>query len=238
MAPSLPHSLAALGDAVWPADTLGSAAGATLASGHAALDAVLPGGGWPLDALSELLQPPGLHAEWRLLLPALVRLQQASPGALVLVGPPHVPFGPALQAQGLAVQRLLWLQVSEPQARLWATEQALRCAGVQAVLAWLPQVRAEPLRRLQLAAAAGRTLGLMLIRQGQGSNATETRWSCAPLPNPAVPADADSTLHQWSLIKNKSGTLGDWTVRWNGASAAFHLVSKAGERPGLAPPPL
>ena len=171
MAPSLPHSLAALGDAVWPADTLGSAAGATLASGHAALDAVLPGGGWPLDALSELLQPPGLHAEWRLLLPAVVRLQQASPGALVLVGPPHVPFGPALQAQGLAVQRLLWLQVSEPQARLWATEQALRCAGVQAVLAWLPQVRAEPLRRLQLAAQThGKPLFAVRPAQAQGES--------------------------------------------------------------------
>jgi hypothetical protein len=58
----------------------------------------------------------------------LRRLQQASPGALVLVGPPHVPFGPSLQAQGLAVQRLLWLQVSEPQARLWATDEALGCA--------------------------------------------------------------------------------------------------------------
>jgi protein ImuA len=185
MAPSLPHSLAALGDAVWPADTLGSAAGATLASGHAALDAVLPGGGWPLDALSELLQPPGLHAEWRLLLPALVRLQQASPGALVLVGPPHVPFGPALQAQGLAVQRLLWLQVSEPQARLWATEQALRCAGVQAVLAWLPQVRAEPLRRLQLAAQThGKPLFAVRPAQAQGeSSPAVLRLLLAPWPD-------------------------------------------------------
>jgi protein ImuA len=185
MAPSLPHSLAALGDAVWPADTLGSAAGATLASGHAALDAVLPGGGWPLDALSELLQPPGLHAEWRLLLPALVRLQQASPGALVLVGPPHVPFGPALQAQGLAVQRLLWLQVSEPQARLWATEQALRCAGVQAVLAWLPQVRAEPLRRLQLASQThGKPLFAVRPAQAQGeSSPAVLRLLLAPWPD-------------------------------------------------------
>ena len=185
MAPSLPHSLAALGDAVWPADTLGSAAGDTLASGHAALDAVLPGGGWPLDALSELLQPPGLHAEWRLLLPALVRLQQASPGALVLVGPPHVPFGPALQAQGLAVQRLLWLQVSEPQARLWATEQALRCAGVQAVLTWLPQVRAEPLRRLQLAAQThGKPLFAVRPAQAQGeSSPAVLRLLLAPWPD-------------------------------------------------------
>ena len=100
MAPSLPQTLAALGDAVWSADTLGGAPGATLASGYPALDAVLPGAGWPLDALSEVLQPPGLHGEWRLLLPVLLRLQQTGSGALVLVGPPHVPFGPALQAQG------------------------------------------------------------------------------------------------------------------------------------------
>ncbi|MEY4268200.1 MAG: hypothetical protein RIS90_2735, partial [Pseudomonadota bacterium] len=113
---------AVLGEAVWRADALGGTPGATLASGHAALDAVLPGGGWPLDALSEVLQPPGLHAEWRLLMPTLVRLQQAGAGALVLVGPPHLPFGPALQAQGLVVQRLLCVQVAEPQGRLWAAE--------------------------------------------------------------------------------------------------------------------
>ncbi|MCX7224533.1 MAG: hypothetical protein NT071_02720 [Burkholderiales bacterium] len=144
---------------------------------------------WPLDALSELLQPPGLHAEWRLLLPALVRLQQASPGALVLVGPPHVPFGPALQAQGLAVQRLLWLQVSEPQARLWVTEQALRCAGVLAVLAWLPQVRAEQLRRLQLAAQThGKPLFALRPAQAQAdSSPAVLRLLLAPSPDrPAV----------------------------------------------------
>jgi protein ImuA len=189
MAPSLPQTLAALGDAVWSADTLGGAPGATLASGYAALDAVLPGAGWPLDALSELLQPPGFHAEWRLLLPALVQLQQAGPGALVLVGPPHVPFGPSLQAQGLAVQRLLWLQVSEPQARLWATEQALRCAGVLAVLAWLPQVRAEQLRRLQLAAQThGKPLFALRPAQAQAeSSPAVLRLLLAPSPDsPAV----------------------------------------------------
>ena len=191
MVPSLSHSLAALADTVWSADTLGGAPGATLASGYPALDAVLPGAGWPLDALSELLQPPGLHAEWRLLLPALVRLQQASPGALVLVGPPHVPFGPALQAQGLAVQPLLWLQVSEPQARLWATEQALRCAGVLAVLAWLPQVRAEQLRRLQLAAQThGKPLFALRPAQAQAeSSPAVLRLLLAPWPDsPAVQA--------------------------------------------------
>ena len=80
-------------------------------------------------------------------------------------------------------------------------------------------------RRLQLAAEAGGTTGLMLIRDGQGSNAAETRWRCDP-----VAAGPDSTLHRWSLIKNKSGTIGFWTVDWNGATAAVHLVSPAGKR--------
>ena len=72
---------------------------------------------------------------------------------MVLVGAPHLPFAPALQAQGLQAQRLLWITTQAPAARLWACEQALRCAEVDAVLAWLPQARSESLRRLQMAAA-------------------------------------------------------------------------------------
>ena len=78
------------------------------------------------------------------------------PGALVLVNPPHRPFVPGLAAQGLDAARLLVLHgpalASDAAAQVWACEQALRCAGVAAVLAWLPQVRPEQLRRLQMAA--------------------------------------------------------------------------------------
>lgn len=135
---------------VWQADALAHAPNRVLASGDAVLDAQLPGGGWPLGALSEILQPEGVHSEWRLLLPALARCGNA---AVVLVGPPHTPFGPALQAQGLALQRLLWVTTAAAAQRLWAAEQALRCADVDAVVVWLESVRPEQLRRLQMAAA-------------------------------------------------------------------------------------
>src|SRR5664279_2009144 len=94
---SSPVSLAHLGDAVWRADALACAAGATLATGHPALDAQVPGGGWPVGALSEILQAHSGQHEWRLLLPALMRVAS---GPVVLVGAPHVPFGPGLWAQG------------------------------------------------------------------------------------------------------------------------------------------
>ena len=76
-------------------------------------------------------------------------------------------------------------------------------------------------RRLQLAAEAGKTLGVFLIPEGMGSNATETRWRCLPY------FDAqDSTLHRWQLIKNKSGTLGGWVVRWDEQARRIIVVSK------------
>jgi protein ImuA len=163
-----PHLLSRIGahSDVWQADALAGAPGRVVATGDALLDAQLPGGGWPLGALSEILQPLGVHNEWRLLLPALARCGTA---AVVLVGAPHIPFGPALGAQGLSPQRLLWVAAQVAAQRLWATEQALRCADVDAVLAWLVQVRPEQLRRLQMAAAEYTKL-LFVLRPEQAQN--------------------------------------------------------------------
>lgn len=127
-----------------------------LDTGHGPLNAQLPGGGWPLGCMTELLLPLHAHGEWALLLPALVRLLADAPGHAVLVAPPLEPFMPALQAAGLPAHRLCCVRPAGPGADMaaaWAGEQALRCRDVRAVLAWLPQVAAPSLRRLQLAAA-------------------------------------------------------------------------------------
>jgi len=154
--------------AVWRADELARAPAAVLATGHAALDAQLPGGGWPIGALVEILQAHSGQNEWRLLLPALAR---ARGGPVLLVGPPHPPFGPGLAAQGLAPERLLWVSATQPAARMWACEQALRCADVAAVLAWLPQARADQLRRLQMAASDhAKLLFVMRPARAQGES--------------------------------------------------------------------
>lgn len=137
---------------VWRADQLSQDLAPTLSTGDAGLDAQLPGGGWPRGALVEVLQDQAGRYDWRLLLPALAALVQNRSGPVVLIGAPHAPFGPSLTAQGLPGERLLWVDSAAPAARLWACEQALRCADVAAVLAWLPQARASQLRRLHMAA--------------------------------------------------------------------------------------
>lgn len=155
------------------------------------------------------------------------------PGPVLWVLPAHEPTRP--MPRGLPpglTERLLLLTPKGETDLLWCVEEALRAAPVALVIAEPQQVLSLTAgRRLQLAAEAGGTTGLMLIRDGQGSNATETRWRCEPV------AGTDSTLHRWSLIKNKSGTIGLWTVNWHGTTAAVHLVSPAGERHQPAEPP-
>ena len=151
---------------VWRGQAWADAQQRTVDTGHAALNAQLPGGGWPLGALSEVLQPPQAHHEWTLLAPALAAHLAGGAGRAVLVAPPLEPFAPALRQAGIAAQRLCCVHPA-PGGRdagaAWACEQALRCADVRAVLAWLPQASAAMLRRLQLAAAQQQRL-LWVVR--------------------------------------------------------------------------
>ena len=75
------QALERLHPALWRANQLGSGRSAVSATGFAALDAQLPGGGWPHGVLTELLlDQPGI-GELRLLAPVLARLSAGlSPG--------------------------------------------------------------------------------------------------------------------------------------------------------------
>jgi protein ImuA len=145
---------------VWRGRELAQAQEKTVATGHASLDAHLPGRGWPLGNLVEILQGQAQQHVWQLVGPALAAVMQEGDPA-VLVHPPYQPFGPSLRAQGIEAERLLCVQTDKVASRLWATEQALRCADVCAVLAWLPQARNEDLRRLHLCAQSGEKLLLV-----------------------------------------------------------------------------
>lgn len=203
MTSPLPVSFVHLSDAVWRADELGCAAGVTVASGHSALDAQLPGGGWPVGAINEILQTQSGQNEWRLLLPALRR---AALGPVVLVGAPHVPFGPGLCAQGFEAQRLLWITAAAPAARLWASEQALRCDEVAAVLAWLPQVRAEQLRRLQIAAQEHSKL-LFVMRPAQAQSESSPAVLRVLVSSQSAGEGAPSDALQLHILKRRGPPL-------------------------------
>ncbi|MSQ68563.1 MAG: translesion DNA synthesis-associated protein ImuA [Gammaproteobacteria bacterium] len=153
-----------------------------LSTGFSALDAILPGGGWPQPGLIEILATqPGIGA-LRLVLPALAALSR-QPHWLIWVAPPHRPYAPALQAAGIDLAHVLLIDGAEPKApaaaapaatlsacwswrraaegEFWAFEQALRFPECGAALWWPAHLEALALRRLQLACEAGGSLGIL-----------------------------------------------------------------------------
>jgi len=137
--------------ALWRGDQLGGPVAETVSSGFDRLDAVMPGGGWPCGALTEVLVPQFSVAELRVLSPVLAALTRGG-HTVALVGPPMSPHAPGLRHDGIDERHLVWVDVDTPRDRLWATEQLVKSGSFGATVAWLPLVRAEQIRRLQVLA--------------------------------------------------------------------------------------
>ncbi|WP_172961509.1 damage-inducible protein [Pandoraea apista] len=196
--------LSSLPAGLWRASELARCQRAGHTTGFAALDAELPGAGWPHGAVTELLsERPGI-GEWRLLAPVLRDLTQAGQPVMV-VAPPMLPYAPALAGWGIDLR---WLSVvmrppyqtrsrpaagtrggrggrsgrgergvtAEDRDMLWCAEQALKSACCGAVLTWLPAATPEQIRRLQVAAGGGETLTWVVRRPAAAATA-----SAAPL---------------------------------------------------------
>lgn len=138
---------------VWRGRLAGAEAPA-LSSGFPALDAELPGGGWPRGALSELLVDGAGFGECSLLLPVLNAVRGEGRW-LVLIAPPRVVHAPAWMAGGADGARLAVVASESPRDLLWAAEQTLASGAAGAVVCWAEHAAPAQVRRLQVAAGGG-----------------------------------------------------------------------------------
>lgn len=149
----------------------GGSAWRTLPSGHARLDALLPGGGWPAAMLTEIAVERWGCGELALVLPLLAHLcreggEGGRCGWLAWIAPPFLPHAAALAAAGVDLKRLLVVRGQDDGEALWATEQALRSGACGVVLAWAERASPRQLRRLQLAAEHGETPAFLFRSPG------------------------------------------------------------------------
>ena len=144
---------------VWRGDEAAHVAVPSIPTGFQALDALLPGGGWPRGALTEILSEREGIGELSLLAPALARLSRQDLW-LAFIAPPYLPYAPALAAAGIDLARVVVIRPEKGSDIVWAMEQALRSGSCSAVLAWPPFLNERGARRLQLAAEAGGSWGV------------------------------------------------------------------------------
>jgi protein ImuA len=164
---------------LWRASQLARADVRSIDTGHVALSGQLPGGGWPVGTLIDVLvQQPG-SGEIRLLAPALASVAKRS---IVMVEPPQAPQAIALASLGLAPSQLIWIRAPRSADALWSVEQVLKSGACGAVLFWQPHIRAESLRRLHLAAQQGETLFFMFrpLSAAQDTSPAPLRLSLRP----------------------------------------------------------
>jgi len=145
---------------VWRGGELEHAAQPVVSTGHAILDRELPGGGWPTGTLTEVLHDAAGIGEVSFLAGALARAS-AGDRLIAWISPPHLPYAPALAAAGISLDRCLVVRPANRDDSLWAAEQALRSGACGAVLFWLPSDEYAWLRRLQMAAEAGRAMAVL-----------------------------------------------------------------------------
>lgn len=156
---ALPKDIEDIHPSLWRGNQLARRAGRTVDTGYERLTTELPGGGWPVGTLVELLVQQSGIGELRLLQPALASVAKRP---VVMIKPPHVPNAMGLSYIGLPHDSLIRLEPSKTADTLWATEQILKANTCGAVLLWQQHMRPESLRRLLLCSQSSEMLFFVL----------------------------------------------------------------------------
>ena len=180
-------------------------------SGSDALDRLLPRGGFAPGTLIEWLAERPIAAGTLALRLAREAAKKCDGSYIVVLDHDSHFYPPAAAAWGVDLKKLLIIRAHKPQDELWAIDQALRCPAVAAV--WAPiehlsrHLDAQCLRRWQLAAEQGRTLGL-LLRSNKARG--QPCWSDAQLhvSTRASQGDDECWRLKIELVKVRGGAAG------------------------------
>lgn len=161
---ALPEHPESIHPALWRATQLARAYGRTVDNGSPALSAPLPGAGWPVGTMIELLLQQAGIGEMRLLSPAFAAVAQKR--SIALVAPQQTPHALGYAYMGVHPGRLMWLTTPKSSDALWSAEQILRIGSCCALVLW------------QQISARSRCDGCCSPLRAQ----RRYLWSCAPSP--------------------------------------------------------
>lgn len=199
-----------------------------LSTGVTEIDRSLPWGGLPTAGLHEVA---GWHETDMAL--ALIRRLLARQGEIrpvIWCQAEDVArergrlYGPGLILRGLDPSRLIFITARREREALWAMEEALASGAAAGAVGEIPALGMTETRRLQLAAAKGGAMGLILRGPigDRAPSAALTRWRAEPCPDnrdgtlPGLPGPSRFDLSLWRV---RGGRPANWHgVRLNEAA--------------------
>lgn len=229
-----------------------------VASGWASLDAALPHRGLLRGATHEWLgvaESAERSGPWRPCLTLLVHwaasaLRDAGDRCVVWIGEAVWPYGHALlesehrrdagattgDGRRALLDRSLFIAAPGAAERQWATELALRCPALAAVVADASGLDPVASRRLQLAAEAGDALGLLArpVSEARELSAAMTRWLVRRAPSPGEPQQWSVQLLRCKGVQPAAGAPREWTAERDHATRAVGVFPVVVHRPCTA----
>jgi hypothetical protein len=132
--------------------------------GAAAVDRLLPGSGLRHGMLIEWLAGANKTVGGGAATLGLLGAREAcgEGGTLVVIDRSQTFYLPAAAAWGIDLDRTIIVHPQNARDELWAAMQALRSPAVAAIFVMIDRLDSRAFRRLQLAAQAGRTLGVLM----------------------------------------------------------------------------
>jgi protein ImuA len=250
IATGIPEALTALRRLIVEPKHLIESAGINLDMGT--LDAAL-GGGLPGAALHEIAPATPMHHGAAIgFAAALAGLAAKHRETVVWIQQDFAAYeagrlyGPGFDHFGLDSDHLVIVRAGRATDVLFAMEEALKCRAVGSVVAELSEAGTAAdltaTRRLSLAARESCGIGLLLRqRLTDDASTAVTRWQVRAAPGPRDQfGGLGRTTFSLSLLKNRRGTCGEWTLCWNHHDRVFfaadsvRVAAAATDRPDRA----
>lgn len=187
------------------------------------IEASFPNGVFPTGAIHEFLnfKPEHAAASGGFVAGLLQSILKSS-GICLWIGTSRTLFPVALAYFGVSPDRVVFIDAIKEKNVLWATEEALKCNSVAAVVAEVGKLTFAQSRRLQLAVEESHTTGFVLRNDPNALNTTicVARWRITSLPSAPEDGMPGVGFPRWQveLLKVRNGSPGVWQIEWRNNS--------------------
>ena len=190
-----------------------------------------PNGSFPLGAVHEFISAQREDAAaTNGFLAGLLTTLMGSNGTVLWISSSRTLFPPSLKNFGLHPHRFVFIDLQKEKEVMWATEEALKCGAVAAVVGEMRDVSFTDSRRLQLAVEHSHVTGFILRHQLRQLSTTAciSRWKITSLPSAAMGSGVDDLpgigFPAWrvELLRMRNGKPGVWDMQWS--EGRFHTL--------------
>jgi len=194
-------------------------AGENEAFGLGPLERAFPNEKFPTGAIHEFIsRGPEESSACSAVIAGIVKTLLQAGGICLWISYTRRIYPPALQLFGIAPDRVIFVDVPLQKDVLWATEEALKCEGIAAVICELQNLTFMESRRLQLAVEQSRVTGFILRKDARAvtANACVARWRVRPRLSRLRAGMPGVGYPQWhvELLKVRNGNPGSWDLEW------------------------